>query len=324
PVPALHGDRFVVRDQSARRTLGGGIVLDPFAPRRQRRAPLRTAELQMLEQGSASRILAGLLEITDQGVAIDTAARNLNIGPAALQQALRDADAVVLGKEQRIGITRAAADLLAARILSMLAAHHAAQPQSDGMTLEALRRATRSALAPPAFESLARLLAEQERILLAHGIVRLAEHDPTANPVDERLWRRVRRALRKCGMDAPLVAELAARLREQESTMSDFLHRKSRGGEILQLSSNRFVLRETLAEVAASAVRVAEQQDDGYFLAGELRDAIGTGRRLTIQYLELLDRLGITQRFGDRRRIGKDFNDILGEIESAGPQGETA
>src|SRR5690606_11704070 len=139
---------------------------------------------------------------------------NLNIGPAALQQALRDADAVVHGKEPRIGITRAAADLLAARIVSALAAHHAAQPQSDGMPLDALRRATHATLAPPALEALARLLADQERILLAHGIARLREHDATANPVDERLWRRVRRTLRKCGMDAPLVAELAARLRE--------------------------------------------------------------------------------------------------------------
>ncbi len=323
-VPALHGDHFVVRDQSARRTVGGGIVLDPFAPRRQRRAPLRTAELQMLEAGSAARILAGLLEITEQGVVIDTAARNLNIGPAALQQALHDADAVVLGKEQRIGITRAAADLFAARILSTLAAHHAAQPQSDGMTLVELRRATHATLAPPAFEALARSLAEEERILLAHGIARLREHDTTANPVDERLWRRVRRTLRKCGVQAPLVAELAARLREPESAMSDFLHRKSRGGEVLQLTDTRFALRETLAEVAAHAVRVAGQGEDGYFLAGELRDAIGTGRRLTIQYLQLLDRLGITQRFGDRRRIGKDFNDILGGIESARPYGDTS
>src|SRR5690606_12707940 len=219
--------------QSARRTLGGGIVLDPFAPRRQRRAPLRTAELHMLEQGSASRILAGLLETTDQGVDIEAAARNLNLGPAALQQALRDADAVVLGREQPVGITRAAADLLAARIYSALAAHHAAQPQSDGMTLDALRRAAHATLSPKAFEPLAHGLADEGRMGLSHGVARRREHDSTANPVDGRLWRRVRRSLRKCGVDAPLVPELAQRLREPEATMSDFLHRKSRGGEIL-------------------------------------------------------------------------------------------
>ncbi len=35
-VAALHGDRFVIRDQSALRTVGGGRVIDPFAPRRSR------------------------------------------------------------------------------------------------------------------------------------------------------------------------------------------------------------------------------------------------------------------------------------------------
>ncbi|HXF66827.1 MAG TPA: selenocysteine-specific translation elongation factor, partial [Burkholderiales bacterium] len=38
PIGALNGDRFILRDQSARRTLGGGVVLDPFA-RAARRAP---------------------------------------------------------------------------------------------------------------------------------------------------------------------------------------------------------------------------------------------------------------------------------------------
>lgn len=312
PVPALHGDRFVVRDQSAQRTLGGGIVLDPYAPRRQRRAPLRTAELQMLKHGSTTRILAGLLEITEQGVAIEAVARNLNLGPAALSQALRDTDTVVLGKEQPVGITRAAADLLRARILAALAAHHAAQPQARGMTLAALRHATHAELPPMAFGALVRWLADEQELALSHDIARLREHDATANPDDERLWQRVRRALAKSGTNVPLVAELATRLRVPESTLGDFLHRKRRGGEILQLTPTRFVLRKTLADVAASAVAVATHSEDGLFVAGQLRDRLGTGRRLTIHYLELLDRIGITQRFGDRRRIGKDFNAILG------------
>ena len=32
PICALRGDRFILRDQSATRTIGGGFVLDPFAP----------------------------------------------------------------------------------------------------------------------------------------------------------------------------------------------------------------------------------------------------------------------------------------------------
>jgi selenocysteine-specific elongation factor len=46
PVQAVKGDPLILRDQSAQRTLGGGRVLDPFAPDRQRRSPERLAQLR--------------------------------------------------------------------------------------------------------------------------------------------------------------------------------------------------------------------------------------------------------------------------------------
>src|SRR5450755_2471287 len=49
PIAAWHGDRFIVRDASATRTLGGGQVLDPFAPARYRRSPERLEVLAALE-----------------------------------------------------------------------------------------------------------------------------------------------------------------------------------------------------------------------------------------------------------------------------------
>ncbi|HEX2386020.1 MAG TPA: selenocysteine-specific translation elongation factor, partial [Candidatus Binatia bacterium] len=36
PLLALRGDRFIVRDETARRTLGGGVVVHPWAPRHKR------------------------------------------------------------------------------------------------------------------------------------------------------------------------------------------------------------------------------------------------------------------------------------------------
>ncbi len=48
PVGALCGDRAVLRDHAARRTLAGGRVVDPFARRRGRRQPARLAVLGAL------------------------------------------------------------------------------------------------------------------------------------------------------------------------------------------------------------------------------------------------------------------------------------
>ena len=49
PLHALAGDRIVIRDQSATRTMGGGTVIDPFSPKRGRARPTRLAWLDAVE-----------------------------------------------------------------------------------------------------------------------------------------------------------------------------------------------------------------------------------------------------------------------------------
>jgi selenocysteine-specific elongation factor len=319
PIAALHGDRFVLRDQSARRTIGGGVVLDPFAPRRKRRAGLRQAELDVMERRHPGKILEGLLGITEAGVDMRSWARALNLTPARATALEREAQALVLGKEQPLGISRTAAELLGARIISILRDFHAAHPQAGGMDIFALRAAAGTRLPSAAFQAMVRDLANRQLIVLSNDIARLRDHQATANADDERLWARVRAELERAGVQTPLVAELAAALGLAEPTLRDFLHRKSRTGEVMRVTTERFGLRGTLAQLAATAGEVARSTEDGFFSAAQFRDAIGTGRGLAIHYLEFFDRLGITQRFGDRRRMGKDFADTLGAGEPAGP-----
>ena len=62
PVCAMPGDRYIVRNAQATRTVGGGRVLDPNAPDRKRRAASRLAWLQalsdMLDGGGLQPVLA--------------------------------------------------------------------------------------------------------------------------------------------------------------------------------------------------------------------------------------------------------------------------
>ena len=67
PIGALAGDRLVLRDAGASRTIGGGTVIDPFPPARGRRTPARLAQLARIGGGGTAcrvtpvaRIAAGL------------------------------------------------------------------------------------------------------------------------------------------------------------------------------------------------------------------------------------------------------------------------
>lgn len=314
PIVASHGDRFVVRDQGARRTIGGGVVLDPHPPKRRRGARLRDAELMLYERATPGRILEGLVDLREAGVDLNHFARSMNLDADGLTAAQEAANVQVLGRQPAVGVPRAAADALTVKILAALRQYHRDHPQAAGIELAQLHRLVAPRLPDAAFQACARELANRQLVGLSNDLLRLKSHDATANETDEQLWLQVHAALERHGVHVPLIDALAKALSMKEQPLRDFLHRKSRTGEIWRLAPERFALRATLAQVAGVVAEIASGTADGFLEARDLRDAIGTGRGLAIHYLELFDKLGITQRFGDRRRAGRDATSVLGTV----------
>jgi selenocysteine-specific elongation factor len=315
PVGALNGDRFILRDQSARRTLGGGVVLDPQARAARRASSARQAELEALERGSAEAALAALLEDAERGVNLSRFEQTFNLTSARAARLYAAAEVAILGKEGRTGVTRAHRDALRERIVATLRDFHRRQPQATGLDAMALHKQLAPQLAAEAFQALVRELADERKVEITGAGLRLPGHDATSNPEDQRMWELVLPALIKGGFAPPPVAELAAALKLKEATLKDFLHRKSRGGEVMRVPPDRFYPRATLATLAATAQAVARASPGGSFTAAQYRDATGIGRGLAIEILEFLDTLGITQRLGDARKLRKDFVPILGPAE---------
>ena len=76
PIAAVAGDRFVVRDTSAQRTIGGGRFLDLRAPARKRRTPERMAQLDACAFDDSERALARLLDVSPFHVDLSVLARD--------------------------------------------------------------------------------------------------------------------------------------------------------------------------------------------------------------------------------------------------------
>ena len=312
PICALRGDRFIVRDQSATRTIGGGLVLDPFAPATRRSTPARLAELAALEHDSSSAALAALA--SNAGRAIDLArfevAYNLTRERAAALYG--EAQLVQVGKEGRIALTRSRHTAIREAIVAQLAEFHRQQPQAAGQEVETLRQAIAADLNADAFGFVLRSLADERKVEASGSTARLPGHNATANAADDQLWQTMRPALEASGFNAPPMRELAVQVQLKEPIVKDFLHRKAKTGEVMKVTADRFYPRSTLATLAAIAQATAQAQPSGQFTAAQYRDATGVGRSLAIEILEFLDTLGITQRVGDARKMRKDFVPILG------------
>jgi selenocysteine-specific elongation factor len=313
PIGALRGDRFILRDQSAMRTLGGGIVIDPLAPSTRRASAMRTAELAAFQETDPAAALARLMQAPQYVLDLRRFETLYNLVPQRTAELLQARDVVTLGKERPLGITRERHAAIQQAVLAALAEFHRAQPQAPGLDVEALRVRTAAQLPPEAFLAVLRELGDARKLEVASNLARLPGHNATANSADEKLWQIVRPALEAAGYNPPPVKDLALQLKVKEPILRDFLHRKAKGGDVQKVTAERFYARSTLAALAAIAQNTSSGQPNGLFTAAQYRDATGVGRSLAIEILEHLDRLGITQRLGDARKMRRDPVPILGE-----------
>ena len=312
PIAALHGDRFIVRDSGARHTLGGGIVLDPFAPATRRRSTERLAVLEALASASPADALRQWLGLTKAGVDLNRFETTFNLRPDAARTLYGLLDMVAVGAVPRIGLPRELHAALSERVLTRLREHHVSRPTALGMREVDLHAATAPALALGTFQSLLQDLAQTHLVTLGGGVARLPLHDATDNPADRALWERVYPQLLDAGIRAPTVTELAQDVGVDARTLRDLLFRRRTSGAVFRMADDRFYLRATLATFSATAAALGAANPDGMFTAAQYRDAVGTGRTLAIQILECLDSLGITLRVGNARRMHHDYVPVLG------------
>src|SRR5204863_6147627 len=64
PVLAMRGDRFILRDETARRTLGGGQIVNPFADRHRRSESDVVTRLEQLRGDDRAAAAAAYLALT--------------------------------------------------------------------------------------------------------------------------------------------------------------------------------------------------------------------------------------------------------------------
>lgn len=302
PAHAVHGDRLVLRDQSAQRTLGGGRVLDPFAPARNRRSTERLAQLQALRSASLEQALPALLDAADNGLYPQLLERQFN-RPRSGWQLPPD----TLQIDTRLGprlFTRARWLALENRLLDGLARFHAEQPDELGPDRDRLRRYALSELERPVFIALLEQLMVREAVQASGPWLHLPGHRVQLNDADEALRQRIWPLLEAGRYDPPWVRDLARELNVDESAMRLLQRKLARLGHLHQVVKDLFYPDATLRELAQHARQL--QVAHGTIKAAHWRDRIGLGRKRSIQLLEHFDRIGYTRRIGDERRIRED------------------
>nr|WP_269807447.1 selenocysteine-specific translation elongation factor [Pseudomonas sp. NMI795_08] len=303
PLQAVHGDRLVLRDQRAQRTLGGGRVLDPFAPSRQRRSDVRLRQLQVLGDAiDLEQALPALLETAPGGFDPQRLERQFNRRRETWQ--LPDHVVVIATRQGQLLFARQQWQGLKQQLLARLAQFHEQEPDQLGPDRDRLRRFCALPLERPAFVSLLDELLGDGTISSSGPWLHLPDHKVQLSEADAALWARLQPRLLAGQYDPPWVRTLAAAEQREEAEVRLLLRKLARLGVVHQVVRDLFYPQDTLRRMAELLLQLAAGSPIVQVAA--FRDSLGIGRKRSVQILEYFDRIGLTRRVADQRHIRTD------------------
>lgn len=310
PAHAVHGDRVVLRDQSAQRTLGGGRVLDPFAPPRNRHRQARLAVLRALSGETLEEILPALLPSAINGLEPASLERQFN----RPRQTWRLPDEAV-EINTRVGprlFDRGTWDYLEQSLVAALQRFHETQPDELGPDRDRLRRYALPQLERPVYLALLEQALAAGKIEASGPWLHLPGHRVRLSEEEEALKARLWPLLESARFNPPWVRDLAGALDIEEDRVRHLLRKLSRIGELQQVVKDLFYPDATIRQLANQILDMERQA--GVIRAAAFRDQTQLGRKRSIQLLEHFDRIGLTRRFGNERKIRPD-SALASEVE---------
>jgi len=303
PLQTVQGDRLVLRDQRAQRTLGGGKVLDPFAPSRQRRSAERLRQLQVLRDADGlEEALSALLASAPGGLDPQRLERQFN---RQRETWLLPNDVLVVATRQGpLLFAKSQWQTLRHQVLEQLARFHEQEPDQLGPDRDRLRRFAALPLERPAFVSLLDELLHDGLIASSGPWLHLPDHKVQLSAADSALWALLQPKLLAGQYDPPWVRTLATEALCAEADVRLLLRKLARLGLVHQVVRDLFYPEQTLRRMAE--LLLGQASETPVVQVAAFRDMLGIGRKRSVQILEYFDRIGLTRRVADQRYIRAD------------------
>jgi selenocysteine-specific elongation factor len=306
PMVALAGDRFVIRDETNIRTLGGGVVLNPLGRRVRKPLELYLKNLVALGGPFGPSAVEAMLSLQDS-LAMPPArlAQLFNTPLAEVAAALKDTRFIRLSLGDEEGFTTASKwDEIKRFTTAALVAHHHDEPLAPGLEMEALRARLPYDVAPRAFRALVDRICRETGIVREESSLRLDDHRVRLGGDDGKIGAHLEALLKEGGFQPPDLKQLIESLKLPATELArvrTLLTAMEREGRVVKVATDLYFDRGAL-ETAQN--RLTERlKADGEITAAIYRDMLNASRKFAIALLDYFDHTGITTRVGDLRKL---------------------
>lgn len=286
PVFAFVGDHFVLRDPSEQHTLAGGVVLDPDGNKESLDSRLKPDDIDGLARTAIAR--CGFARSENLLSKSRFPAGNIS---EALRRLQRNGQVIL---NQQIAADSQFWRKLRRRVIDLIEEAHEKNPERTGVDLNELRSAA-GIQQVEVFEALVAELCQGDFIRKGSLIGR-ASHRPRLTVQIRPAEQKIREALSKQPFDPP-----SRKLIESDAQARQVVGFLLEKNIIIEIAPDVLLLRESFEQMKSKVAEVISK--NGPATVSELRQALGSSRRVMVPLLERLDREGFTVRVGDKRNL---------------------
>lgn len=312
PVVALHDDRFILRSYSPADTIGGGRVVNPFAPRHRRKDMSDTVQLlrSLMSPERATKFAAFVHGAAKHGVrfadlAAATGWTNEVLSQAALgaakQESVIESGAVYLSGESFAQLSR--------NVVTELERHHKREPLARGMLRETLREKLFAHSLPELFGAVIGRLQTSGEVVTEKDVIRLTRHRVDLTDKDAELSAKIEKLYFDAGVESPSLDQAMVRAGvppAQRGQARKILQLLLDNRKLVRVQADMFMHTETIAGLKEKLQNYGDQHEPQRVIdVPTFKTLAGVSRKYAIPLLEYFDREQVTRRAGDKRMILK-------------------
>lgn len=307
PILTFRGDRVILRDFSAQHTVGGGEVINPFAPKHKRFAQETITTLAQWQEADDTQVVNTLLQNNSTlCVAESFLYYYLPYSKAEVKTILNtlesDGKIVKWDTSKRIPLISDASRTKETtnRILSSLSKFHVDQPLLNGQNASQLCRDL--GIDELAFEKITESLIKSKDIVKDGNLLRLSSHEIQFSEEESSAKEILEKIYHDAGINSPSLNELSTLLPDLtpqliESTFYALMNL----GQIIKTYDNLYIHKDKFDELKRKLIEFL--QENNTISVGEFRELAGTTRKYAVPFLEYCDTENVTVRDGNVRKL---------------------
>ena len=295
PLWLVDNDRVIIRDISARQTLGGARVIRLVSPRRGKRLP------EFLDW--LSRLCATDDELAQIKLQLPHGELNLYSYSWARQLTHTQLETLLAQIEiERVGdsvLSLFKAQVAKVHLVEVLENFNEIHSDQIGVGKARLKRMALPTMSEALVYKLINDLIIDGSIKQTRGWLHMPQHGLVFDVQQQQIWIQIQSLFPR--LEAWWVRDLAAEINQSEDVVRRVLKKAAQMGLVTAIVRDRYYSSEQMYQFAELILRYCIEKE--VIFAADFRNELGIGRKLAIQILEFFDKSGFTRRKGDGHHL---------------------